>query len=211
MAASKLSVYNDALLHLGETRLASLTEARSPRRALDEAWDDGVEYCLEQGLWNFAARSIRADSSTSIDPTFGFTYAFAKPEDWIRTVVVANNDQFNPPMRGREYNDEGGYWYANCDPLYVRYVSSDNTYGLDLSLWPQTFSTYVSTHLARRTCKRITGSDGGMKDLWQLEKKARVDARSKDAMNEGVGEMPRGSWSRSRSGYGVRSANQEIG
>jgi hypothetical protein len=209
--ASKLGIYNDALLHLGEERLASLTEARAPRRALDDAWDDGVEYCLEQGMWNFAARSMRVDSSASIDPSFGFEYAFAKPEDWIRTMVASSSEQLEPPLIGKEYLDEAGYWYANCDPLYVKIVSSGTTYGFDLSFWPQTFAMYVSAHLARRTCVRITGSDNKMKDLFQLEKKARVDARSKDAMNEGVGVQPRGSWARSRGGFGSSSSSREHG
>lgn len=46
--ASKLTVYNGALLVLGERKLASLSESTPSRRKLDTVWDDdGVKHCLE--------------------------------------------------------------------------------------------------------------------------------------------------------------------
>ena len=42
MAASKLSIYNQALGHLGERRLATLSEPREPRRVL-EGVQSGIE------------------------------------------------------------------------------------------------------------------------------------------------------------------------
>ncbi len=194
---SRLGLYNDALLILGERKLSSLSEAREPRRALDDAYDTALGYCLEKGFWNFAMRSVQADSSASVVPTFGYTYAFTKPTDWRRTHSVSSNETMNPPLM--TYVDEPNYWYANCDPLYIRYVSDDAAYGLDLSIWPETFTNYVATRLANRTCRRITSKmpDDGM---LLAEKRALAEARSKDAMDEPPGFPPRGSWVRSRGG-----------
>lgn len=192
---AKLALYNDTLLILGEGKLASLSEARTPRYALDDAWDAALRYCLEQGAWNFAMRAVQADSSASVTPTFGYTYAFTKPDDWIKTYQVANNETFTPFLD--VFVDEPNYWYANCDPLYIRYVSSDTAYGLDLSIWPETFANYVAHYLAKRTCKRITGSFPS-DDLIRDEKKARADARSKDAMNEPPGKIQPDTWVTSR-------------
>jgi hypothetical protein len=76
--ASKLSIYNGALLALGERKLSSLTEARGSRRRLDSVWDDGgVKSCLQAGFWNFAMQSIELTYSPSITPAFGYRYAFA--------------------------------------------------------------------------------------------------------------------------------------
>jgi hypothetical protein len=195
--ASKLGIYNAALLILGERKLSSLSEAREPRRALDDAYDDGVGYCLERGFWNFAMRAIQADSSASVTPTFGYNYAFAKPSDFVRLHSFGGTETFDPPLM--TVVDEPNYWYANVDPLFVRYVSNDTAYGLDLSLWSETFSDYVANRLAVKTCKRITGKapDGDMK---LDEKKARAVALSKDAMDEPPGFPPRGSWVNSRLG-----------
>lgn len=195
--ASKLATYNGALLHLEERKIASLAEAREPRRVLDDAWDSTVALCLEEGLWNFAMRVVQMDASASVDPTFGYTYAFTKPEDWVRTYRLSSAATLDPILN--EFNDEAGYWYSNCDPMWAKYVSNDTAYGMDLSLWPASFAHYVEVRLAIKTCKRIT-SKSPSEDLLIEERKAKSSALAKDAMNEGVLFPPVGSWVRSRGG-----------
>ena len=73
---TQLFIYNEALGHLGERQLASLSEPREPRRVLDSYWSDVVGYCLSQGLWKFARRTIQVDNSSSLTPQFGFDYFF---------------------------------------------------------------------------------------------------------------------------------------
>lgn len=191
----KLERYNGALLILGDRKLSSLTENREPRRALDDAWDTTVSFCLESGFWNYAMRSVQIDSSASVTPTFGYQFAFPKPSDFIRMYKQSANPVLDPPLL--DIVDEPNYWYANVDPLYVKYVSSSTAYGMDMSLWPATFSEYVEQRLALKTCKRITGKDPP-DDLIKAEKKARMDARAKDAMNEPPGFPPTGTWVRAR-------------
>lgn len=205
--ASKLELYNDALLILGERKLASLTEAREPRRALDDAYDKSLDYCLEQGFFNFAMRAVQIDSSASVVPTFGYQYAFTKPTDFIRMYRQSANPQLDPPLL--DIVDEPNYWFANIDPLYVKYVSDSTAYGKDLSLWPETFADYVAMRLALKTCKRITGKEPD-DVLIKGEKKARVDARGKDAMNEPPGFAPTGTWVGSRR-RGIDTSNRREG
>ena len=201
----KLKIYNDALLALGERKLASLSEAREPRRALDDAFDEARLYCLEQGLWNFAIRTVELAPAASVTPAFGFTHAFGKPADWVRTYVIADNEQLDPPLL--HYRDEGAFWYTDCAPLFVRYVSSDPGFGLDLSLWPQSYASYVSARLAQKICFRVTGSDNRAERLEKAEKKALATARARDAMNEPPGFLPTGSWVRSR-GVGLQTRSR---
>lgn len=203
---TKLERYNGTLLILGERKLASLSEAREPRRALDDAWDTTVSYCLEQGYWNYAMRTVQIESSASVVPAFGYDFAFVKPGDFIRMYRQSQFAQLEPPLL--DVTDEPGYWYANCDPLYVKYVSSDTAYGLDLSLWPGTFSEYVDMRLALKTCKRITGKDPS-EDLIRGEKKARMDARAKDAMNEPPGFPPTGTWVQARRSFNSGSRRDD--
>lgn len=196
-----LRVYQEALRFMGERRLTSITEARDARYHLDDAYTDALQYCLEQGLWNFAMKAAVLDPSDSIDPEFGFTFAYTKPSDWVRSFLMAANEFFYPLLTGSELFDEAGYWYANFDPLYVKYVSNSAVYGGNLTLWPQTFATYVSSRLAVMTAPSIAdASDQKMDMLFGIEKRARVDARSKDAMNEGPLFPPQGSWASSRRG-----------
>jgi hypothetical protein len=203
---AKLELYNDALLNLGERKLASLSENREPRRALDDAYDKAVDYCLEQGYWNFAMRTVQIDSSASVVPTFGYSFAFVKPGDFIRMYRQSQSEQLEPPLL--DITDEPGYWYANCDPLYVKYVSNDTAYGKDLSLWSETFADYVAMRLALKTCKRITGKEPS-DDLVKGEKKARMDARAKDAMNEPPGFPPTGTWVQARRSFNSGSRRDD--
>ena len=198
-----IDVYNEALRLLGERRLTSTSEARDARYHLDDAYGRAKLYCLEQGLWNFAMRSAQLDASDSVEPSFGYRYAFTKPSDWVRTYVISASEELQPPLL--RYNDESGYWYADVDPLYIKYVSNDTSYGLDLTLWPETYAYYVSCRLAVMAGPSIcTLSETKTDELLGKEKRARVDARSKDAMNEPPAFPPSGSWASAR-GSGLRN------
>jgi len=148
MSTSKLGIYNNALLHLEERKLSSLSENREPRRALDDAYDVVIGYCIEQGFWKHALRTVSIEASSSIDPAFGYQNAFVKPDDWVRTYQVSESENFEPQLL--RFNDEGAYWYADSDPLYFRYVSNDPSWGYDLSRWPASFAEYVALRLAVR-------------------------------------------------------------
>lgn len=194
---SKLSVYNAALLALGERKLLTLSENVVMRRRLDSAWDDDlVATCLAQGLWNFATNSIELTYSPSIDPAFGYQYAFDKPEDWVRTVLVAEDEYFDHHLT--RYADEADYWYSDLDTIYVRYVSSDTSYGFDYAKWPQNFSKYVAAALAAKVAKATTGSDSDVEKLERTERRMMIKARSSDAMDEPTKFPPKGSWVRAR-------------
>ncbi len=196
----RLALYNTVLsTYLGERTLASLTEDRKPRRVLDRVYDETLRYCLEQGQWNFAIRSVEAVSSASIESEFGLRYVFNKPEDWIRTAAVSVDPHFRTPVR--DYMDEAEYWVADTDPLYVRYISNDPDFGMNLGIWPATYSEFVAVCLARRTCIAITQDKSLFRDLVTLERRAKLDAQAKDAMNDAQPRfMPTGTWLLSRRG-----------
>lgn len=199
MPADKLALFNQALGHLGERRIASLTEEREPRRLLEDYWPGVLAHGLEMGAWKFALRSARLDASHSVAPEFGFTKAFRKPDDWVRTFALSDNESFTPPLL--RYREERGYWHADCDPLYLHYVSNDATFGgLDLSRWTQLFEDYVALRLALLACPRISGAESRAESLRRQERKALAAAREHDAAAEPPQFQPGGSWARSRGG-----------
>lgn len=199
----KLSLYNNALTDgLGERRLGSLTEAREPRRVLDELYAQEVAYCLERKFWNFAYRTVKIDASTTVVPGFGFLYAFKIPDDWIRTRLLAAVPTLDPPLL--QVAEETGYWYTNITPIYVQYNSSDPLYGLNLGAWPASFTDYVAKRLARKAASRIPGKAellAGPDGLIKQEERAYKIASANCAMNEAVGFAPQSSWVRARRGF----------
>lgn len=195
----QLSLYNGALRIIEERKLASTSENRETARLLGDVWDDGaVEACLEQGLWLFAMRSGAIDYTSSVEPPFGYRYAFNKPADYVRTAAVATDEYFNVPLN--QVSDESGFWYADITPIYVKWVSKDSAYGLDMSRWPQTFIFYVQSYLAKRIVGRVTKSATRVELTEKNYEKALLDARSKDCMNDGVKFPPPGSWTAARAG-----------
>lgn len=202
MGADRLSLYNEALGHLMERKLGSLSEAREPRRVLDDYWPRVVGHCLARRFWKPFKRVAEIDASTTVTPVFGWKYAFKIPTDWVRTYQLSSVETFTPPLW--DYAEEAGYLFANFTPIYLSYISNDPTYGMDLDKWSDFFSDYVALRLASQSCKRITGKGDllvGEDGLNRLEKKAEVLAASVDAMNDPPGELPTGTWARSRRGF----------
>lgn len=183
--ATKLGLYNGALFIIKTRKLASLTDDEKSRYTLDDIYDSTLSYMLEQGLWNHATRTVAIESSASLDPAFGYQYVFEQPTDWVRTIAISAQATFYPPLGPGEFVHEGEAFSANCDPLYLSYVSNDSGYGLDLSLWPETFARAVEYELAVRIAPHLTSM--GEEAQANLEKKANRalrDARSKDALNQ---------------------------
>ena len=179
----KLSIYNGAAMALGDRKILSLTENRETRRALDGVWDrDGVKTCLQMGMWNFATRSLKYDYSPSVEPPFGFKRAFNKPEDWIRTVGVCEDEFYKVPLL--QYQDEAAYWFADLDTIYVRFVSGLTDFGMNFAAWPQNFTRFVELWFALQICKRTTNSQTDKDSLKKDAEQALTLAKSTDAMDE---------------------------
>ncbi len=191
---AKLDVFNGALLICGERFLASLTEAREPRRLLDHVWDeeDGVKNCLEAGQWYFAMRTVQIDYDTGIEPDFGYRRAFAKPDDWVLTSALCTDEFFRSPQT--RYADEAGYWYSDVDTLYVRYVSDDETYGRDLNKWPKKFQEFVEAHFASKIIHKIKQSESERESVIKLREQRLREAKNLSLMAEPTKFPARGSW-----------------
>lgn len=197
MAASKLSIYNGALRLLGERR-TTLTEDRASRRYLDDAWDDGlIDTVLEHGYWKFATRTVKLNASTSVTPNdFGYRYAFEQPDDYIKLASISADEYFQQTLN--QYSDERGFWWMDIDTVYVKYISNDDSYGMNFALWPRSFEKFAQAELADEVKELVTGNDGKYERIKMAKKDAKIDARSKDAMNSPVKFQQAGSWVKAR-------------
>lgn len=204
--ANKLQIYNGALLtHLDTRPLVTLTDARTERRALDAAWPEALQWMLEQGMWNFAARTQSWEPATTPVPGFGQRYAYAKPEDYVRLIRIADNETLEPTLA--DFLEEGEFFLSYASILYVQFVSNDLSWGADLSKWGASFATAFEAELAYR-------AQGGVKTLSTIDKdalgktKRRLlkNAQSKDVVNQAPAELPTGRLVRARGGFG-RSNN----
>lgn len=200
MSTTRLQLYNGALVnHLGQRPIASLSVNEAARRYLDTAWNNNaVRWCLEQGQWKFAMRSVQVDYSPSVEPGFpGLAYAFNLPDDHVRLAGVFQDESMTVPYL--DYREEGGYLWGNLETMYIRYVSDDEAYGGDTSLWPQSFVELVEIHLAAKAAKPITQDDNLVDKLEaKRDKVVLIKAKSRDAMEDPTRIPPPGSWLKSR-------------
>lgn len=200
-AALQLELYNGALeKHLGERPIASLASTMEARYLLDRAWKSGrfINACLEEAPWSFALRTIELAYDPSIEPDFGFPFAFKKEPDWVKTAAISPDPNFVNRLDESGYTDENGYWFTYPQLIYVQYVSNDNAYGLDTSKWPEYFIDWLEVRLALKACKRDTQSSTLYADITKDEKRFLLNARGKDGMNKAATKTDKGSWNKAR-------------
>jgi len=215
MTSTRLELYNLAALHCSERPIADLSENTSTRKTLDHAYNAGsglVTLALEEGLWNFAMRTVEIFYTPSVEPPFGYARAFEKPVDLVRTAAICEDEYFaNPKLR---YADESGYWFADEDSFYVKYVSNDASYGGDISKWPSSFVEAAGLLLAERAAHGFNRTHSEIAALNELREQQFVKARSRDAMSDSTKFLPQGNWTRSRRAQGRTdrgNRNQLIG
>lgn len=201
--ASRLEIYKGALRHLGNAAgLSSLTEVSPARSALDDAWQSSVDFLLEKGLWNFAIRTVELAYDEDTEPLFGYQYSYSKPTDWVRLVNIADEPTFREGLA--DYADENNYWYADCEPLYLRYVSNDEAYGWNVGSWRQSFAKCLEAYLAFSSSLPISADRGNRNDLYNLYTKLLKDAKTLDAIDEKVQQKPAGRLVKARLSSGYR-------
>lgn len=214
MATDRLKLYNGALTIIGERSIASLTTNEESRRLLDNQWNDGaVEFCLQQGQWRFATRASKFHYETAVEPQFGYPRAFAKPTDWQATAAVCSDEFYRVPMT--RYSDETGFWFADIDDIYVKYISSAADWGMNLAIWPPAFTEYVKTYLASKIVMKLTNDKERMlmitKPRSGLLAVAEITAKNKDCQGDPPKFPAQGSWSRSRMGGRARGPMRDGG
>ena len=196
--ASRLELYNQSLLRLGERRLATLSDNRPERRSLDAVWADTLAYMIEAAMWNFASRTEELQASETVTPNFGYTYAVEKPDDYVRIVNIADNELMAPTLQ--DFMEEGDYFLTWCDPLYLQYISNDTSYGADPGKWTASFSRAFVLELAYRIAPQIGYGDEKQKMLYEEKNKALSYAKGKDVVNQSMRRLPPGRLVSSRMG-----------
>ncbi len=199
MGTSALSLFNKALRYLGERKLASLNENRESFRYLQDEYSDNNLFCISQGNWNYAMREAEFQAEDAISPNFGYAYVFQKPVDWNHTFQVSDNEAFDPLLR--DYTDQNNFWYSNIATIYVKYISIDPNYGLNLGLWTPAFVEYVACRLAWTYVPRLQDKDK-IKMINDALKRAKAEALSTDSQDLPPGKPSWNTWVLSRAPRG---------
>lgn len=166
------------------------------------AVDRHIRATLEESLWKFGLKTVEIAAAADVSPTDlllvpGYSSAFIKPTDWLRTVRVYTMWGGGP---GNEtdipFKEEQNVISADVTPIQYRYIS--NT-AIDPQHWTELF--YFAIESGLRYEAAVTGGDLAAADnLFLLWQKALGQAKIKDGMNE----QPRvrgGRWNGARRGF----------
>jgi hypothetical protein len=193
---TQLSLYNGALRKIKERKLSSLTENQERRRLLDDAWDGHIKECLEAAMWRFARRTVKLVRDSEYTASFGHTYRFTKPDDFIRTIGVWYDDRCQIPLL--DYLEDGGYYYSDLQEPYFAYVSYDEEYGRNMSIWPESFTEFVEWKLASKIVGRLANATVDEAFVEKQLENHELKAKSLSAMEGPSQRQPMGGWSSAR-------------
>lgn len=198
--ATKLGIYNQALIELKVSTIDTLGAGGVGRLTFDQLWDDVIQGCLESGYWKFAMRTVQIDVDPDVTPAFAYANAFNFPSDWVKTYLVSLNEYMDPPLVNGAYLEEANLLFCDAEPLFLRFVSNSTAgYGGDLLRWTEKFGRYVALELAWRGCPKVAGSSEGLREAVEENRdKARSQALAFEAHREPPKRPPEGNYNGAR-------------
>lgn len=153
-ATSKLSIFNAVLSTLSLPLLTKITDATESAKLLLNLWDATLKFCLEQNAWSFAEKQgTTTGGAPGSDPAYALLYKHTKPADFVRLNAIGTDLAVSIPVT--DFHDRGVAWFTNSQTIYFEYVSNDASYGLNMALWPEAFTLFVTRYLAYRAATRI--------------------------------------------------------
>ena len=117
-------------------------------------------------------------------------------------------------LKDDQFADEAGYWCADIDTLFIRFVSDGENFGGNLGTWTESFARYFEAYLASRIVWKLTRDKGTVESIDKELKKRFKGASAKDAQDSGTSVPPESNWNRarrSRSGSGRRDGGTRSG
>lgn len=146
---TKLSLYNNALLLVGERPLSSDTEDVETRHRLDTVYDqDAADYCLDLVKPRFALHTDKLDSPTN-STEHGLLNVYDLPSDYVSFHSLYADQELDQPIR--RYILEQRTIACDFKPIRLRYIRNSRP----LTDWTPGFANVMSAYLAKQIAPRF--------------------------------------------------------
>lgn len=186
MAVSVVDIVNRALRMIGENPITNLTDGSNEANVASDLYSEARDELLRSHPWNFAIKRVKLARLTA-EPTTEFNYKYQLPDDFIRVVEVAGNDENVPDA---VYRIEGDTILADWEDLYLRYVAQIT----DPNMMPADFRTALSRQLAADMALPLVQSNTVEDQMTKRARAALLRAKSTDAITDYPQRRPWGSW-----------------
>ena len=204
--ASRLQIYQQATIHLGESRVNTIVDDTETRRVLDDAWNGVLAEAFLSGDWNFAKANQLLVADATVSPARGYAFAYDYPSDYLRTTAVSPDANFVEPFN--DYVDIGEHLHSDQSVIFLEYIRSDLRDDDNVDEWPDYFWRYVAYLLAFEVCERLTQSSGKSDELFRRTRRSLSQAKSIDGINEQGRSIRNSEWLRAQRGSYARNNRQ---
>jgi len=202
--ASKLEVYNQALVIIGDSPLLVLDGTTIQERRLNRFYDSNRKSFIEQHRWKFA--STRAQlTRNAVAPAFGWKYAYDKPVDNLRLLNVFDGPdyKYDCGLPDIIHEQERGQVLTDAEEVYVLYL-------IDVApeAFPETAARALAANLAVEVCIEITELQSKLDTAERTLDKRLKSARYLNGRRASQEHLGPYTWDTvRRSGHGVPSRN----
>lgn len=198
--ATKISIYNEALLLVGSALLTSPTDATKSAGLLTALYDTERDALLQSAAWSFATARANLPASTQA-PAHTWAYAYPMPVDALRLVSVGLDGDwtwYDPSAGTAAFAYEGGAVLTDASsPLPVRFVQRVTNEGL----FPPLFAKALSASLAVKVAEPLTQDRGKKDDARQAFTQAMSEARRANLIEQPPRGQAPGTWAQAAMGY----------
>lgn len=194
--SSQVSIFNRALIKLGEATVLSVNDNLKPARTLLSMYDATRDAELRAHTWNFSIKRARL-SALVATPEWGWDLQYELPSDFLRLVQVNEFYVRTGIKQTTPFALEGNRILTNLQaPLAIRYVSRVT----DTTKFDALFVDALSCKLAMEACEALTQSQSKFQTVASQYREAIQRAVATDAIENPPDELSWGSWLQSREG-----------
>ncbi len=182
--ASTVDIVNGGLMLLGETLIASLTDATQEARLASAAWARVRPAVIRAHPWN--STTTRASlSKLSTTPAWGWDYEYQLPADCLGVFDVDTDDS------GQFWTVEGRKLLSDLDaPLGILYAKDEE----DSQVFDPLLVETLAHAMALELCEAITQSNTKRGQLHELLNETMTRAKLADGQESSPRDFDEDDW-----------------
>jgi hypothetical protein len=176
---SKVEICNKALTLLSANLIMAFEPTESTEAALCVVnYDSARRYAIEKRAWTFATKRVVLSSPLSTAPEWGYGYAFIKPNDSLRILIVSDDPDFKDGGSPMDYRLEGNNIVANIASVYVKYLFDE----IQETSFSPSFVEAISHYLAYLMATPLTESKSLKSEILKEFKNLTDEAAATDGL-----------------------------
>jgi len=165
---TKLNIWNEALLMLGEELLTSTDEESIFVDKFNAVYTNTLKSALEKCFWFFATRTEQLNLLSELPLATGFSKKYQLPNEFLGLQVYYGNGGIS-----KDFRTESNYILSNDTTVVIKYTWMNNEPGS----YSGSFGSYLSSLLALKLAFDSTSSSSYTANIAQLSEKYFKEAK----------------------------------